>query len=128
MTIHKTIKWATCLTLTLGFAIGMIAVLATLDHNPQQEYSKNPMGLIPIFISWFSVISGPCLLIRHLMLWQDRYLNGALLLSILAAVVTNIFTKIIVLDNLIYMPVIAMWFYTPCHAVIFLLECRKNKP
>ena len=126
ITAHKIIKWATCLALMLGLCVGLVAIEAALNHNPQQEYSNNPMGLVPIFFGWFSVLAGPCLLIRHMTLWQNKYLNVIFVLSALAAVVTNMFIRIVALDDLIYMPIVAMWFYAPCHAVIFLLECIKK--
>ena len=45
--------------LALGFLVGVIAVYAALDHNPQQIFTDNPIELIPIFLGNAGGISFP---------------------------------------------------------------------
>ncbi len=47
------------LGMILGIFVGCLMVYAALDHNPQDEFTNNPEGLIPIFYAWLAFVAFP---------------------------------------------------------------------
>lgn len=54
---HRVI--VTTIGLTLSIIWGGYMVMAALDHNPQEEYIREPWLLLPIFYSWLCVFGYP---------------------------------------------------------------------
>ena len=70
-----------CLGIVGSTAFGIAMVFAALDHNPQRIYTENPEYLFPIFYSWAAVLSLPFLILRQVLLYQNKFLWFGLLFS-----------------------------------------------
>jgi hypothetical protein len=44
-----------CLAGAIAIAFGVVTVLAALDHDPQEAFSREPTALVPIFLTNFLV-------------------------------------------------------------------------
>ena len=79
----------------VGIVLGTIAGIAAHESadfmNPQGEFTHHPERIMLIFVLWFSCVSLPFFIVRHLIFLKDKILLCVLSLSIELSIIIGIF-------------------------------------
>jgi hypothetical protein len=126
---HKASHIITVIGILSGLFVAYFIGNLALHHNPQNVYDRNPLNLVSLCYSWFSVVALPFFLLRHLMLFKSKVLGFGVLSGGMAIVLMIFMLPFKIAGGLTFLKLLSLFaqVYALAHLGEIALQVWKKR-